>query len=391
MRKAQKYHYLVLHLFTLSALLAAPPANDSFSNRTRVEGSRVAMAGSFLGATLEAGEPTTYGGDASVWWSWVAPESGLVLVESDSGWGTVCVSTATSVENIAAPGEVVTTMPIAPKRYATFQAVAGKEYKVGAFGVTTNPDGFQLSLSVTNPPIILAGPASQRISPGGSAFFTVAVAVVGSGRARIQWQFEGADLPNETSSILVRTNATAAMAGEYRAIVSHTDSVGNLTVRTSSVARLTVSIPQSPRLLVNEDPSEAGVLWISVVGEPERLYSFGFFRSLPGHGYSGQAFFSSDFPMRLPADQSQLFFHLKAFEPSNPTCWLNLQRIYFSKQRVAADLKMSSEAEFAPSLVQDRLGLVPQCPEGGTYMYNSIESYPACSLAHHAIGHKIGD
>ena len=65
MNKAtRRFQYLALHLVTLSAVMAAAPTNDQFSNRTRVEGTRVEMSGAFLGATLDAGEPAMYVGDA---------------------------------------------------------------------------------------------------------------------------------------------------------------------------------------------------------------------------------------------------------------------------------------------------------------------------------------
>jgi hypothetical protein len=380
MKVVQRYARRVLPLLTLCAVGAAPPVNDQFANRTRLEGSRPEISGTFQGATAEAGEPATCCGNASVWWSWTSPESGLVLIQSGI-IGSIYVTTAASLTSAAAPEHFVTSAPLGRNRYATFQAVAGQEYQVGAFGWNGGEGPFQLSLCITNAPIILSSPMEQTISPGESALLTVRI-VPG---AQIQWQFEGADLPNENKPTLARTNASPEIAGEYRAVISQLDAVGNLTVRTSTAARLTVTPPETPRLVLSEDPADSGVVLLSVAGQTGRWYELRMFDSFPGLQRWGGYFFSSEFPRRTLSNRNAEFFRLKLIEQSDPTCWINLQRIYYEKERLAAEQRIPPGARVDALLIDQQLGYVPKCPSGGTYTYGNAGVHCTCSIVSHIL------
>ena len=382
----QNFHYFTLHLIALSTAIAAPPANDRFDNRTRLEGTRVEIVGTFNEAAAEPGEPVPCcgGWNTSVWWSWKAPETGLVLVEAGEksrAYGSLYITTATNLADMSAQEEFVTVMPISQKRYATFQAVAGKEYQIGAFGYGSP---LELRLALTNTPIILEGPESQGISPGGPIFLSVAVAMVENNTTRIQWQFEGSDITYETGSVVLRTNSAPEISGAYRAIVSSTDSFGNVTVRTSGVAQVTVSVAESPRLEVSKDPASGGVS-IRVAGELRRSWWLARYDSVERMPDLIVPFSVSDLPLQLFANRKNEFFRVRLFEPQNPTCWLNLRRIYFAKERLAADMKMRDNAAFAMSLLQSQMGYIPECPQGGIYTYSSIDVYPTCSVAGHVL------
>jgi len=71
--------------FTLNFQFTPAPANDDFSKRHRLTGSRITTAASNAGATKEPGEPDHLGnpGGSSVWYSWTAPASGRVTLTTN--------------------------------------------------------------------------------------------------------------------------------------------------------------------------------------------------------------------------------------------------------------------------------------------------------------------
>lgn len=62
----------------------APPKNDAFANRMALIGASVSATNSNANATREAGEPNHTGntGGKSLWWSWTAPRSGSVTLNT---------------------------------------------------------------------------------------------------------------------------------------------------------------------------------------------------------------------------------------------------------------------------------------------------------------------
>src|SRR4051812_2953960 len=75
----------MLAFLTLSpAAQAAAPANDNFANATVIDGTSLSQSTTNVEATIEAGEPNhgVGGSGASVWWSWQAPVSGDVVIDT---------------------------------------------------------------------------------------------------------------------------------------------------------------------------------------------------------------------------------------------------------------------------------------------------------------------
>lgn len=89
------------------ALLAAPPANDAFDSASVIAGFPVSVTGTNLEATLEAGEPipgiSGSVAEASVWFSWTAPSSGGVQIDTfGSDFDTILgIWSGNSVSNLA--------------------------------------------------------------------------------------------------------------------------------------------------------------------------------------------------------------------------------------------------------------------------------------------------
>jgi hypothetical protein len=69
--------------FSLNFSFFTMPANDSFAEREVLSGTNVVVSTRNLAATLELDEPAhgSTNGGASVWWTWTAPERGMVSLE----------------------------------------------------------------------------------------------------------------------------------------------------------------------------------------------------------------------------------------------------------------------------------------------------------------------
>jgi len=85
------YRIAVDGFFTLGGAFAGPiilnwgpPANDAFANALAISGPTGTTAGNNLNASKEPGEPDHAGdaGGASVWWSWTAPASGFMPINT---------------------------------------------------------------------------------------------------------------------------------------------------------------------------------------------------------------------------------------------------------------------------------------------------------------------
>jgi hypothetical protein len=137
------------------SLKAAAPANDNFSSRTTLSGGQVTTIAVTGEATEEAGENTRNGlFGATVWWSWQAPASGWVRVDTlNSSFDTVLqISTGTTVGgqtpvafNDDAPGLLYVSS-------ITFMATAGTVYNISAGGYFdfSGPGTGTLTLHITS-------------------------------------------------------------------------------------------------------------------------------------------------------------------------------------------------------------------------------------------------
>ncbi|MCX8155224.1 MAG: Ig-like domain-containing protein [Verrucomicrobiae bacterium] len=155
-----------------------PLANDNFVNRTRLS-IPATVTGSNVGATTETGEPRGTGffqRGASVWFSFVAPISGSVRVDTfGSSFNTTlgiyrgtAVNTLTEVAyNDNAPG-------YADVSLITFNATEGVEYHIqlaGAPGFGTPPATGTYVLNLSMPPVV------RIVSPTNNTLFLTGEAI----------------------------------------------------------------------------------------------------------------------------------------------------------------------------------------------------------------------
>ena len=123
---------------TLHAILTpVGPPNDNFVNRTPIAGTSPTATGTNVNATKEPGEPINAGnpGGKSVWWTWTAPASGQVRIDTigssfDTTLGVYTgggVSSLTQVAGNDDSGGTLTSL-------VTFNAVAGTSYQIAVDG-----------------------------------------------------------------------------------------------------------------------------------------------------------------------------------------------------------------------------------------------------------------
>ena len=137
-----------------AALGLEPPRveNDNFQNSNSISGLLSTVNGTNTGATSEPGEPASVsetGENNSVWWSWDAPSSGQVAVDTfGSNFDTVLAAyTGNSVSNLTeiASNDNSTFNP--PQSQIVFDAVEGTTYHFVVDGASDETGEIVLNLS----------------------------------------------------------------------------------------------------------------------------------------------------------------------------------------------------------------------------------------------------
>lgn len=220
----------VLSLVVLGAgmLQAQAPANDNFTNRIVFYGATNTVTGSNVGAGGETNEPHHSGliPQRSVWWSWVAPESGSVTLDTaGSSFDTVLeVYTGAGLTNlisVAANDDATANLSTS---LVNFTAVAGVSYPIMVDGYGGANGSIQLNVRlpvpvaaprVTTPPVSQSYPANV----GSNAVFSVTL--TGSYPRWFQWHKNGAPLAGATNATFTLANVGATNSGNYGVVVTN--------------------------------------------------------------------------------------------------------------------------------------------------------------------------
>lgn len=235
---------LVASLSSIAASVqAAIPVNDAFDGRLTMSGSTNTVTGDNTLATSEAGEPDHAGhaATASLWWTWVAPDSGVAVVSTlGSSFDTLlAVYTGTAVDALAfvganddAPGLATSVVSFDAVRGTTYHfAVDGFAGAGGEVTVTTS-----LPVAPTSP-LITSTQTDWTVPDNAGSNVTFSVTATGSFPISFVWQKDGESLPGDANSSFTITNASRDDEGEYYVIVSNpygsiTNLAGVLTVLT---------------------------------------------------------------------------------------------------------------------------------------------------------------
>jgi probable HAF family extracellular repeat protein len=181
--------------------LNTPPPNDNFADRLTLTGINATGFGFNVLATKEPGEPNHAGntGGKSLWWTWTAPVSGSVSINTfGSDFDTLlAVYTGSSLDSLV-PVAANDNDPYGDSlSLVTINAVAGTTYQIAADGA--NGASGKVQLAVGN-----SGYAITEILPPTGFNNTVAYSINDSGM--VAGVFE-TDAPNYTSHACIWTAA----------------------------------------------------------------------------------------------------------------------------------------------------------------------------------------
>ena len=200
-------YYAAQGSITLRVALGSAPANDNLANASVVSGS--SASGTTLGATYEAGEPSHGGyGDASVWWSWTAPESGGARVAlGETSLGYIAVYTGTTASGLVrVPGPSYD-----GRRAVDWRAVAGTTYRIAVASPYAGGEGpVQFALDLQPPPANDMFAAATDLGSGGN------IVTSGTNRGAYVEPGEPAHHPYNTSQASVWYSWTAPIDGSLR-------------------------------------------------------------------------------------------------------------------------------------------------------------------------------
>jgi hypothetical protein len=151
--------------FNLSVQSPAP-SNDYFTEPRVLSGNNLTVDGSTRLATREFGEPVHYPddpffrlGEHSVWYSWTAPSSGPVEMNTCQAKidSTIAVYTGNTVSTLGRVARNISFCPSTPMgSKVTFDAVAGTTYRIAVAepGGDHTQNTFTLEVGDTKPPSV---------------------------------------------------------------------------------------------------------------------------------------------------------------------------------------------------------------------------------------------
>ncbi len=149
-----------LALLAPASAMAVPPANDNFANAQTVNGPAVSQAGTNVEGTNETGEPD-HGideGGRSVWYTWTAPSSGRVSIDTctsdfDTQLGVYTGSAVNSLTTVAQNDDVTGFCSTDTfQSNVLFEAVANAEYRIAVDGFEAGEGNFTLDLEYPTVP-----------------------------------------------------------------------------------------------------------------------------------------------------------------------------------------------------------------------------------------------
>ena len=265
--------------------------------------------------------------------------------------------------------------------FAATTAIAGQPYLVASLAATDTP--------------IIEHPQSQTVPPGGACFFGVIAPGLGT-NGNVQWQHNGVNVPGANAATLIITNATAADAGEYRAIVNIMDPSATTT---SLAATLTVEgLDLQPQLQLGYVPGTTNQFNIRLLGETNMSYelryspNFAFDSRLIVLGVVGPVpfvtvpYLASAVDVELQLGDADISF-LQAVRAGNmqQTCRANLRRIQFAKKiwQVNHNIPDGTPTDINAVNAEGLDGHTVTCPVGGTISYDGIGTAPTCTVAGH--------
>lgn len=200
---------------------------DDFADRMVVTTARGSLNGNTATATREPGEPRHGGktGGHSLWISWIAPTNGVARFETEGSLFDTLLSvysfTSTNDSTFDQLVEVARaddSEGFGFESETKFGVLAGQRYEIavdGYFGASGDVEvNWDFEPVSQPPPIILSSPPDRSVNLGDSLTLTVGLANQANGRYR--WYFNGREMHDERSPVLVIPSVQATNVGRYR-------------------------------------------------------------------------------------------------------------------------------------------------------------------------------
>lgn len=211
-------------LTTDPALVLVRPGNpftaeDKFDARVTIQAPRGVVQGNSSKAGSEFGEPVRPGGGRTVWFEWIASESGIATFTSRG-------STFDTFLSVFAGQQVNDLTPITSDDdrggfYTSsfqFNAERGQRYQIQLDGLGRNGGGgeftinWELEATQEVVPVVIEEPQPQAVVIGDRAVFRIKV---DSEDVQYQWFFNGKPIRGAVENVLVIPNAKSEHVGEY--------------------------------------------------------------------------------------------------------------------------------------------------------------------------------
>jgi hypothetical protein len=153
--------------FELAIDFLDPPPNDNFASAQTLSGFNAAATGDNFDATIQPGEPAHFPGGpfASVWYSWTAPGSGQVTIDTcGSDFDTVLAVYTGNAVNALAPIASNDDACGSGQSRVSFAATAGTTYRIAVDGYGDIGD-IDLKLILTVPQLAPKDLAPKDLTP----------------------------------------------------------------------------------------------------------------------------------------------------------------------------------------------------------------------------------
>jgi len=224
--------------FELKLNFTPEPRNDHFANRTKIQGTWIALTNPIAEATIESGTPVNNGGWLpSLWWSWTAPISGYVSIACPTGQ-FIDVFTGTNLTNLTG---------VVSGPSVNFEATAGTTYAIAASGL-----GSTVELQLVVSTIQIGAPTNGATFLAGQNVKLTATATANDGILRQMQFFQNGALIGTAKHDPFRTLWTNVPAGGYSLTAVGTDDFG----RSRSSPPVNISI-QNPSIQIPTPPNDS--------------------------------------------------------------------------------------------------------------------------------------
>ncbi len=228
-----------------------PPSNDNFGSRTLLSGLGITAFGYNVNASIELGEPGYT--SASVWWSWTAPSTGLVVIATVGSTFDPRMNIYTG-SSLGALTQVDPYQPSPGQNYNGFAlyAAAGTTYQI-QLASDYPPEG-GIKLEIASPPnLAVTSPVNGTVSLNPTNFVLTASASDPDGSLRELKVAVGGSLLGITTNTSISLIWTNVGVGQHDIIFSATDKLG---ITTSEVRSAIVRPPNDDfanRILISGD------------------------------------------------------------------------------------------------------------------------------------------